>query len=185
MKNSDVTSVFTMKVQLRLLTFILSSALLSSCGIYSFTGVSTTAKNISITEFYNNADLGPANMGQTFTNSLKTYYIQNTSLSVLPEEGELQLEGEITDFKLSPISPTATANSATQGNSASSTRITITIKATFIDTNDDKLSFKNKTFSFYKDFTNEQNLADVQEQYVKEIFDRIINDIFNATVANW
>jgi len=173
------------KIILPSLIFISAILLHSSCGVYSFTGVSTTAKNISIQEFYNNADLGPANMGQTFTNSLKTYFIQNTSLSVVPDEGELQLEGEITDFKLTPISPTATATSATQGFNAASTRITITIKATYVDTNDDKLSFKNKTFSFYKDFTNDQNLSDVQEQYVKDIFDRIINDIFNATVANW
>ena len=173
------------KVILPFLIFIAATLLHSSCGIYSFTGVSTTAKNISIQEFYNNADLGPANMGQTFTNSLKTYFIQNTSLSVVPDEGQLQLEGEIMDFKLTPISPTATATSATQGFNAASTRITITIKATYVDTNDDKLSFKNKTFSFYKDFTNDQNLSDVQEQYVKDIFDRIINDIFNATVANW
>ena len=173
------------KVILPFLIFIAATMLHSSCGVYSFTGVSTTAKNISIQEFYNNADLGPANMGQTFTNSLKTYFIQNTSLSVVPDEGQLQLEGEITDFKLTPISPTATATSATTGYNAASTRITITIKATYVDTNDDKLSFKNKTFSFYKDFTNDQNLSDVQEQYVKDIFDRIINDIFNATVANW
>jgi hypothetical protein len=155
-----------------------------SCGVYSFTGIATDAKNISVTEFYNNTDLGPANMGQTFTNSLKNYFIQNTSLAVLPEEGELQLEGEITDFRLTPIAPTATGD-PTQPNSASSTRLTITVKATYINTLDDKLSFKDKTFSFYKDFTNDQNLTDVQEAYVKEIFDRIINDIFNATVANW
>ena len=47
------------------------------------------------------------------------------------------------------------------------------------------MSFKDKTFSFYKDFPNEVNLSDVEEQYTKQIFERIINDIFNASVANW
>jgi hypothetical protein len=47
------------------------------------------------------------------------------------------------------------------------------------------MSFKDKTFSFYKDFPSDQNLADVEEQYTKQIFERIINDIFNASVANW
>ena len=156
----------------------------SSCGVYSFSGVATNAKTMSLPEFYNNADLGPANMGQTFTNSLKNYFIQNTSLSIIPEEGELQLEGEITDFRLTQVAPTSTGD-PTQPTLASATRITITVKVTFVNTLDDKQDFKNKTFSFYKDFTNEQNLIDVQDRLVKDIFDRIINDIFNATVANW
>ena len=82
-----------------------------SCGVsvnYSMTGAATEAETISITEFYNNADLGPANMSQVFTNELKNYFVQNSSLSVVVEEGELQLEGEITDLRITPISPTAT-----------------------------------------------------------------------------
>jgi hypothetical protein len=156
----------------------------TSCGVYSFTGASTDAKNISIQEFYNNTDLGPANMGQTFTNSIKNYFIQNSSLKLVPSEGELQLEGEITDFKLTPIAPTSTGN-PNDITAASSTRLTISLKVTYVNTIDDSQSFKNKTFSFYKDFTNDQQLTDIEEEYVRQIFDRLINDIFNASVANW
>ncbi len=158
--------------------------LLESCGVYSFTGTSTQAKTISINEFYNNADLGAANMSQTFTNDLKTYLIQNSDLTVIQEEGELQMDGEITDFRLTPISPVSTGNE-TQINNASSTRLTITVKVTYVNTLDETMSFKDKSFSFYKDFTNDQNFADIEERLTKEIFDRIINDIFNASVANW
>jgi hypothetical protein len=166
---------------------ILLSPVLQSCGVsasYSMTGISTTASTISIGEFYNNADLGPANMAQTLTNDLKNYFIQNSSLKVIPEEGELQLEGEITDFRLTPISPTSTGNDEDL-TSASSTRLTITIKATYINTLDEKMSFKDKSFSFYKDFPNELNVSDVEETYTRQIFERIINDMFNASVANW
>lgn len=166
---------------------ILGLLLIASCGTsvqYSMTGVGTEAKTITIIEFYNNADLGPANMGQTLSNDIKNYFIQNTSLSVVPEEGELQLEGEITNFSLSPIAPVSTGNPQ-DINNASSTRLTITVKATYINSLNDKMSFKDKTFSFYKDFPNDQNIADVQDQYTRQIFERIINDIFNASVANW
>lgn len=159
----------------------------NGCGVgvnYSMTGVTITAKTISFTEFYNNADLGPANMGQTFTNDIKNYFIQNTSLTVVAEEGELQMEGEITNFAITPIAPVATGN-PNDITSASSQRLTITVKATYINTLEDKMSFKDKTFSFYKDFPNEVNIVDVQDQYTKQIFERIINDIFNASVANW
>jgi hypothetical protein len=148
------------------------------------TGSSTNAKSISITEFYNNTDLGQANLGQTFTNQLKTYFIQNSNLAVVAAEGELQMEGEITGFTLTPIAPTATSD-PTQNNNASSTRITISIKATYVNTLDETMSFKDKTFSFYKDFPNDQNFTDVEEQYTRQIFERIVNDIFNASIANW
>lgn len=151
---------------------------------YSMTGSSTSAQTISIREFYNNTDLGPANMGQTFTNELKNYFIQNSNLAIVAEEGELQLDGEITDFRISPIAPVSTGD-PNQQTTASSTRLTITVKATYVNTLDETMSFKDKTFSFYKDFPNDQNITDVGEQYTKIIFDRIVNDLFNASVANW
>jgi hypothetical protein len=160
---------------------------LASCGTsvkYSFTGTSTPAKSISIAEFYNNADLGPANMGQTFTNQLKNYFIQNSNISVVNGEGELQMEGEIVDLRLTPVAPVNTGSNDGFA-SASSTRLTITVRATYVNTLDESMSFKNKTFSFYRDFPNESNLTDIEEQYTRDIFERIINDIFNASVANW
>lgn len=161
--------------------------LCSSCGVgvqYSMTGTSTTASTISVADFYNNADLGPANMGETFTNELKNYFVRNSSLKVVTQDAELAVEGEITTFSLTPIAPVATGdpNAIT---SASSTRLTITVKATYINTLDDKMSFKDKSFSFYKDFPNELNVSDVEDTYVRQVFERIINDIFNASVANW
>jgi hypothetical protein len=175
-----------MKISISIL-FLSLLAGLNSCGTavnYSFTGTSTAAESISIAEFYNNADLGPANMAQTFTNQLKNYFIQNSNMRVVASEGQLQLEGEITDLRLTPISPVSSGNDDAL-TTASSTRVTITVKATYINTLEEEMSFKDKTFSFYKDFPNESNFTDVEEQYTREIFERIINDIFNASVANW
>lgn len=160
----------------------------SSCGVsvkYSMSGSTTTAKTISVTEFYNNTDLGQANIGQTFTNQLKNYLIQNSDLKVVQEEGELLLEGEVSGFTVTPIAPVADNSSTTGLTQASSTRLTITVKVTYVNTLDETMSFTDKSFSFYKDFTNDQNLTDVQEQYTRQIFERIVNDIFNASVANW
>ena len=185
MKNKD--SAFPVLKVARVLLIVVALmgvGSLQSCFKYTFGGVSTDAKTIAITEFYNNADLGPANMGQTFTNQLKTYIIQNSAISVVAEEGELSMDGEITDFRLTPIAPVANED-PNQINNASSSRLTITVKVTYVDTKNDEMSFKDKTFSFYRDFSNEQNFADIEERLTKEIFDRIINDIFNASIANW
>jgi len=159
----------------------------TSCGVsmnYSMSGSSTTAKTITITEFYNSTDLGQANIGQTFTNQLKNYFIQNSNLGVVTEGGELLLEGEVSDFRLTPIAPVA-GNELNGLSQASSTRLTITVRATYVNTLDESMSFTDKSFSFYKDFPNDQNITDVEEQYTRQIFERIVNDIFNASVANW
>lgn len=156
----------------------------TSCGIYSFQGTSTNAKNISIAEFYNNTDLGPANLGQSFTNRLKDYFIQNSNLSIVQSDAELQLEGIITDYRLTPIAPT-NSNDQSRISPASSTRLTITVKANYINTLDETMSFKDRTFSFFKDFSNDQNIADIEETLIRQIFDQIALDIFNASVANW
>ena len=187
MKNNTGLT-FARQLQIvHVLLFLLGLPFLHSCGVsinYSMTGAATEAETISIAEFYNNADLGPANMSQVLTNDLKNYFVQNSNLSVVAEEGQLQLEGEITDLRITPISPTA-SDDPTAINRASSTRLTITVRATYINTLKEDMSFKDKSFSFYKDFDNELNVSDVEEAFIKEIFQRIITDIFNASVANW
>lgn len=162
----------------------LISFVFSGCGMYSMSGAATTAKTIQIEPFFNNTDLGPANLGQNFTNKLKDYYQQNSSLRVVSANGELQLEGTIIQYAVAPVAPVSSSdpNRPTQ---AALTRLTIGIRANYVDTIEPKNSFKDKTFSFYADFPNEQNLITVQESLEKKIFDQIFIDIFNATLANW
>ncbi|MBL7843489.1 MAG: LptE family protein [Cyclobacteriaceae bacterium] len=156
----------------------------ASCGIYSFTGSGTNAKTIAIQEFYNNTDLGPANLGQVFTNSLKDYMIQNTNLSVVAENGELQMEGIVTGYQVTQIAPRASGD-PTQIDAAASSRLTITVRVTYVNTLDETMSFKDKSFSFYRDFPNDLNLPDIEDGLIRQIFEQIILDIFNASIANW
>ncbi len=164
-------------------SFLLLAGSFSGCGFkYSFTGASTAAKSIQIDQFFNNTDLGPANLGQTFTNKLKDYYQQNSSLKVVPENGELQIDGTLTTYSVTNIAPVASTDNTSV---AAQSRLTIGLTANYIDNAEPKNSFKNRSFSFYADFPNEQNLSTVQEELEKKIFDQILMDIFNATVANW
>ena len=159
--------------------------LVSGCGLkYSLSGAATTAKTIQVDLFYNNTDLGPANLGQNFTNKLKDYYQRNSSLKVVQENGELLIEGTIVQYAVAPLAPVA-GTSAAQPSQAALTRLTIGVKANYVDTKEPKNSFKDKTFSFYADFPNDQNLISIQESLENKIFDQIFLDIFNATLANW
>ncbi|MCB0497313.1 MAG: LptE family protein [Cyclobacteriaceae bacterium] len=156
----------------------------TSCGVYSFTGTTITAKTISIQTFYNDANNGPTNLGALFTDKLRDYYQQNTSLSQVPDDGELQIEGSVTGYKLTPVAPSA-ASSTETNDQANLTRLTITVKVSYVNLEDEEQNFNNKSFSFYADFDNDQGLTAVENQLIQEIYDQIILDIFNATVANW
>jgi hypothetical protein len=159
---------------------------LNGCGIYSFTGTSTAARTIQVADIFNNTDLGPANLGPNFTNRLKDYYQRNSSLKVVPEGGELQVEGVITAYSIAPMAPVAPIGGAVAPlDAAALTRLTITVKLNYVDNLEPKNNFKDKTFSFFTDFDNNLDFTRIQEDLERRIIDQILIDIFNATVANW
>ncbi|MEQ9306794.1 MAG: LptE family protein [Marinoscillum sp.] len=155
------------------------------CGVYSFTGasISPTVRTISIQTFYNNATLGPSNMSVIFTEAIKDYYQQNTSLTVVDDNGDLQLDGYISDYSVTPVSATSSGNSG-EADFAAQSRVTITVSCSYINTQDDEFDF-DKKFSFFVDYDSDTDLASQEQAFVEEIFDQIILDIFNASVANW
>src|SRR5690606_22926442 len=93
------------------IALIVLSVAMHGCGVYSFTGGGTQANTITIEDIYNNADMGPANMGQDLTDQLKNYFVQNTKLSVVQEDGELHMTGEISGYTISQIATDANGQS--------------------------------------------------------------------------
>ena len=161
--------------------------IISGCGVYSFTGasISPDVKTISFENFYNNSPLGPSNMSVLFTEKIKDYFERNTNLTIIEEDGDLEIEGTIEDFSLAPIAPTAEGGRNSQYFTGL-TRLTIRVNATYLNKFDDQFNYENKTFSFYKDFNqNTEELSSNEQDFLEEIFDQIILDIFNASVANW
>lgn len=167
---------------------MMSAIILSanSCNIYSFTGaaLSPEVKTITITNFFNDAGGGPPNMSQLLTEKLKDYFQQNTNLSLVEENGDLQLEGNIARYDFTPVAPQATGNERI-GDVAGLMRLTITVNASYVNTFSDEFDFNNRSFSFFSDFSAEKDPSSVEDQLVDEILDQIVFDIFTATVANW
>jgi hypothetical protein len=100
------------------------------------------------------------------------------------ENGELQIEGTITDYRIAPLAPVSSTTPG-QPDQAAFTRLTISVKANYVDVRQPEHNFKDKTFSFYADFDNTKDLLSVQDDLERTIFDQILLDIFNATVATW
>ncbi|MFY9243214.1 MAG: LptE family protein [Polaribacter sp.] len=168
-----------MKKLLFPLLFFISSVLIISCGAYSFTGGNTgEAKTIQIDFFPNNAPLVEPALTQRFTNDLQDLFTRQTNLTLTNSNGDLHFNGEITDFRVTPLSGTA-------DQTAAQNRLTVTVNVRFTNKLVEKDDFE-KNFSFYSDFTaNAQLTGSVLENALDEIIERITQDIFNASVAKW
>ncbi len=124
-------------------------------------------------------------MDQIFTDKIRDFYQQNTSLILSQVDGDLQLEGTIVSYRLTPVAPSAANNQSRFTDQSTLTRLTISVKTSYVNTLNEKENFE-RTFSFFEDFDNTtQTLNDVEDQLIEVIFDQIILDIFNASVANW
>ncbi len=164
------------KVLIALLFIIITT---ESCGIYSFTGGSTgDAKTIQIDYFPNNATLVEPTVSKIFTDALQDLFLRQTNLNLTSTGGDLHLEGEIIDYKIIPISATA-------DQTASQNRLNLSVRVRFYNKLIEEDDFE-RTFSFYSDFdANQQLTGTALEDALNEIFERITQDIFNASVAKW
>ena len=96
----------------------------------------------------------------------------------MKSNADLTYEGEIVEYRISPT--TATAN-----NTAAQNRLTVGINIRFYDKNDSEADFE-KRFSFYYDYPgNVQLIGSQKDTALEEIFDRITQDVFNASLAKW
>lgn len=162
--------------------------LFTACGVYSFTGatLSPEMKTLSVQTFFDEAGNGPPTLSINFTESVKEYFQRNTSLALIPNEGDLQLEGSIVRYDLSPLAPTSTGNiNFPDAGVAALQRLTITVKVVYVNLVDETKNF-DQNFSFYADYDPQAtDFNSVEAQLVDEIFEQIILDIFNATIADW
>lgn len=153
--------------------------MLNSCSVYNFTGTGQIdAKTFQVNYFQNNADLVEPGIELQFTRSLQDLIQNQTNLSLTNSGGDLVYEGEITDYRISPM--TATADQRAAQN-----RLTIRVNVRFTNRKKEADDFE-KSFSFFYDFpgTNLPNKAQLTPA-LEEIFERITQDIFNESLAKW
>jgi hypothetical protein len=169
-----------MKTNLKIVLFILPLVLWSCSVKYSLTGasISPETKTFQVNYFQNNSTLIEPGIDRDFTNKLIDLLINQTSLDLVKSNGDLLYEGEIVEYRISPT--TATAN-----NTAAQNRLTISINVRFIDKSDSEAEFE-KRFSFYYDYPGSSQLIGSQKDTaIDEIFERITQDVFNASLAKW
>lgn len=151
-----------------------------SCKInYSFSGasVSPDLKTVTINYFRNNAPLAKPTLVQSLNDALKDYFTSQTKLAVVQRDGDLVFDGTIISYLVAPV--------AIQSNDqAALNRLTIAVSVKHMNAKDPKQDFET-TFTRFADFSSSQNLADVEDELIRQINDQLVQDIFNKALVNW
>ncbi|MEM0933709.1 MAG: LptE family protein [Bacteroidota bacterium] len=156
---------------------------LGGCGAYNFSGADIgTAESFQVNFFQNYADQSPGSvivpsLDRDFTLALQDLINNLTSLSLTGSDGDLLYEGEIVEYRVTPMT-------ATSDQLAAQNRLTMSVNVRFFNKTKEDADFE-KRFSFFFDFDDGEDLTSIQAEAHEEIFDRITQDIFNASLGNW
>lgn len=173
------------KILLILSISLLSTALfVGSCSVnYSFTGADIPAEAETVSVAYFNigrgATLAPPSTSDLFTDNMNAIMLTQTNLDVTNKDGDLQFSGYIDGYTNTPVA--AQSDSETSNRN----RLTITVKVNYVNTIDPDKSFEERAFSQFADFDASDNLADIETELQEEIFEAIIQDIFNSSLGSW
>ena len=166
---------------MRNLLVCLCLLIVTACSIsYKFNGSSidyTKVKTIMISDFTNQASYVNPTLAPEFTEELKDIYIRQTRLEQVTSNGDLALEGEVTGYDFTPMAVKEDAL-------ASQTRLTITVRVRYMNNTNPDEDFE-QSFSAYREFDSNLMVQQVESSLCAEIIEEIVDQVYNATVANW
>ena len=160
------------------------SLMVVSCGIYSFTGSSIPigVETFQVNYFENTAGGKPGStiepgLDRDFTIALQDLIVNQTSLNLVNEGGDIIYGGEIVEYSVTPMAATAEIKAAQN-------RLTMAVMLNYENVSNEEDNFE-KRFSFYYDFPGNLQVYDIKDSALEEIFERITQDILNETLAKW
>ena len=154
---------------------------LAGCRVtYSFSGTSIDpdVHTICLPTFEYKAMRVNPSLSNELSEALRTRFRRMTSLEQVEMDGDLEIIGEITGYDVQ-------ASAVTAEEVAAQNRLTVVVKVDFNNVKHPEESFSGKSFSAYADYDSSNSLDAVESTLCSEIIDKIIEDIFNATVAQW
>ena len=181
-KLTSITLLSNMKlrfIKYILLAFMVSTVLSACKAKVSLSGatIPPEAKTISVAFFTNNASLAPPTLPQVFTEKLRDVVSQQTSLALIKQKGDLEFEGFIADYNVSPVAIQAS-------DRAGSNRLTITVNVKYTNKFDATKNFE-QNFTRFADYASNLSLSSKEAELIQEINRQLTEDIFNKAFNNW
>lgn len=166
----------------RILTLISAVLMLSSCGIYSLsfsgTSIEPDVNTIQIDFLEYKAQKVNPTLANDLTEAIKTQFRKMTRLEQVEMDGDMVISGSITGYDVVPQAITA-------DEVAAQNRLNVSVQITFENKKHPETGFDKQSFSGYADYDSTNTLDSVESTLCQEIIKKIVEDIFNATVAQW
>ncbi len=162
----------------KLFIVIFFFVLTESCNFrFNAYDISPDVKTFSVDQFETTAGNAPPTIGQQFSEQLKQRILNDTRLQYRDSKGDIAFSGAVTSYQISPIAPQP-------GQTVGLQRLTIRMD---IECKSEKQEMKSwsPSFSRFADFAADADLTSVENQLIKEIYDQIIEDVFNKAFSNW
>ncbi len=134
-------------------------------------------QTFSVQLFDNRARLVEPTFSQRFTDELKVYIENNTSLRLINGIGDADFSGQITTYEITPQAISA-------GEQSELTRFSIAVKVEYKDQKQPEQDFE-KTISAFRDFPSSSAFNSVEEELSQQIMEEIVELVFNAAFVNW
>ncbi|MBR6457246.1 MAG: LptE family protein [Bacteroidales bacterium] len=164
----------------RILALCLTVLAVSACGIYSFSGTSIKpdVKTITINYIEYKAMKVNPSLSNDLTEAIRNQFRRMTSLEQVEMDGDLEISGQVTGYDVR-------ASAVTAGDVAAMNRLTVTVKVDFTNRKYPEEDFTGKSFSAYAEYPSTESLDSQESVLCPQIIDEIVENIFNATVAQW
>jgi hypothetical protein len=169
-----------LKTFFKITVYSLAFILLYSCKAhFSLNGatIPPEAKTISVAFFTNNTTLGKPSMSQKFTEKLRDVVSSQTSLALMKQNGDLQFEGQITDYNIAPVAIQST-------DAAALNRLTVSVNVKYTNKFDATKNFE-QSFTRFTDYSATASLSAVEDELLTEINRQLTEDIFTKAFNNW
>ena len=166
---------------MRITLCLVALTLLTACSVsYKFNGASidySKTKTIQISEFPLRSSYVWGPMAPMFNNQLRDQFAAHTRLTQVKRNGDLKIEGEITQYQQRNKSVSAEGYSA-------QTELSMTVNVRFTNNANHSEDFE-RSFTATQSYETTRTLNEVQEELVTQMCKDLCDQIFNATVANW
>lgn len=168
---------FYIQMSKPIIYFFLLMSVLSCTFRFNAYDISSEVKTFSVAQFETTAGNAPPTIGQQFSEQLKQRILNDTRLQYRDSKGDIEFLGAVTSYQISPIAPQP-------GQTVALQRLTLRMD---IECKSEKQEIKSWSPSFtrFADFAADADLSEVENRLVKEIYDQIIEDVFNRAFSNW
>lgn len=160
-----------------ILVFVGFSFIFYGCYTFKNASIPSDVKTFYVETFQTTDPTAPGDLNQRFSDALRNK-IRNESRLIYAENApDVEFTGTIKGFRL-------TDQAIIEGNTVAFVKLEIIVAVVYTNNKAEDKSWKSD-FSFFRTFPSDRDFVSIQDRLINEIFNQLLEDIFNKAFATW